>query len=143
MICSTKKVRVYVISTRHAQQGLCDHCGCFYDAFAACWDAKYTYGYPPGPIDTTYRPVLFHTPPFPGYPSGHAVMGGVMAELNSYFFPAYKSYFDKRAKDGAESRFQGGIHFRSDNDAGVVLGRKVGAAVVQKVKTDGADTSVK
>ncbi len=66
-----------------------------------------------------------------------------MAELNSYFFPAEKSYFDKRAKDGAESRFQGGIHFRSDNDAGLVLGRKVGAAVVQRAKADGADRSVK
>lgn len=115
-----------------------------YDAFVACWDAKYAYwGTRPDQYDTTYRPVLFHTPPFPGYPSGHAMMGGVMAELNSYFFPAEKSYFDKRAKDGAESRFQGGIHFRSDNDAGLALGRRVGAAVVQKARTDGADRSVK
>ena len=115
-----------------------------YDAFVACWDAKYAYwGTRPDQYDTTYRPDLFHTPPFPGYPSGHAMMGGVMAELNSYFFPAEKSCFDKRAEDGAESRFQGGIHFRSDNDAGLALGRRVGAAVVRKARTDGADRSVK
>ncbi len=32
----------------------------FYDAFAACWDAKYTYwGIRPDQYDTTYRPALF------------------------------------------------------------------------------------
>jgi membrane-associated phospholipid phosphatase len=105
-----------------------------YDGFAACWDAKYTYwGIRPNQYDTTYRSLL-PTPPFPGYPSGHAMIGGVMAELYTYFFPNEKAYFDKRAKDGAESRFQGGIHFRTDNETGVSMGRKVGAWIVQKVK---------
>ena len=66
-----------------------------------------------------------------------------MAELFTYFFPSEKAYFDKRAKDGAESRFQGGIHFRSDNEAGLVLGRKVGTAVIRKVENDGADQSMR
>ena len=115
-----------------------------YDAFVACWDAKYAYwGIRPDQYDTTFRPVLMHTPPFPGYPSGHAMMGGVMAELFTYFFPAEKAYFDKRAKDGAESRFQGGIHFRSDNEAGLALGRKVGAAVIRKASSDGADETAR
>ena len=115
-----------------------------YDAFVACWDAKYSYsGMRPDQYDTTFRPVLMHTPPFPGYPSGHAMMGGVMAELFTYFFPAEKAYFDKRAKDGAESRFQGGIHFRSDNEAGLALGRKVGAAVIRKASNDGADETAR
>ena len=115
-----------------------------YDAFVACWDAKYAYwGIRPDQYDTTFRPVLMHTPPFPGYPSGHAMMGGVMAELFTYFFPAEKAYFDKRAKDGAESRFQGGIHFRSDNEAGLALGRKVAAAVIRKASNDGADETAR
>lgn len=115
----------------------------YYDGFAACWDAKYAYwGIRPDQYDTTFRPVLYHTPPFPGYPSGHAMLGGVMAELYSYFFPAEKAYFDKRAKDGAESRFQGGIHFRSDNEVGLEMGRKVGAMIIQKVRADGADNAV-
>ena len=112
----------------------------YYDGFAACWDAKYAYwGIRPDQYDTTFRPVLFHTPPFPGYPSGHAMLGGVMAELHAYFFPAEKAYFDKRAKDGAESRFQGGIHFRTDNEVGLEMGRKVGAMIIRKVRADGAD----
>jgi hypothetical protein len=61
-----------------------------------------------------------------------------MAELYSYFFPAERAYFMKRAKDGAESRFQGGIHFRTDNEVGLEMGKKVGAAIIKKVRTDGA-----
>ena len=106
-----------------------------YDAFVACWDAKYAYwGIRPNQYDTTYHPVLLHTPPFPGYPSGHAVISGMNADLYSYFFPADRAYFQKRAKDAAESRFQGGIHFRTDNEVGLELGRKVAAAVIQRLK---------
>ena len=110
-----------------------------YDGFVACWDAKYAYwGIRPDQYDTTYHS-LFPAPPFPGYPSGHAVISGVKEVLLSYFFPAEKAYFKKVAEDGAESRFQGGIHFRTDNEVGLELGRKVGAAIVQKVSADGAD----
>jgi membrane-associated phospholipid phosphatase len=111
-----------------------------YDGFLSCWDAKYTYwGIRPDQYDTTFRPVLFFTPPFPGYPSGHAMIGAVNAEICSYFFPEYKSYFMKRAKDGAESRFQGGIHFRTDNEVGLEMGKKVGTAIVEKAKSQGIE----
>ncbi len=110
-----------------------------YDGFIACWDAKYAYwGIRPDQYDTTYHPLL-PTPPFPGYPSGHALMGGMLAELYTYFFPADRALFQRRAKDGAESRFQAGIHFRTDNEVGVDVGRKVANAVIQKAKNDGAD----
>lgn len=109
-----------------------------YDCFTACWDAKYAYwGIRPNQYDTSFHSLL-QTPPFPGYPSGHAAIGGVMAELFSYFFPADRAYFQKRAKDGAESRFQGGIHFRTDNDVALELGKKVADAIIEKVKNDGA-----
>jgi membrane-associated phospholipid phosphatase len=111
----------------------------FYDTFIACWDAKYAYwGTRPDQYDTTYHP-LMQSPPFPGYPSGHAAISGMMAELCSYFFPTEKTYFQKRAKDAAESRFQAGIHFRIDNEVGLELGRKVADVIIQKVKNDGAD----
>ena len=111
-----------------------------YDCFASCWDAKYAYwGTRPDQYDTTFRPVLFFTPPFPGYPSGHAMMSGTLADLYSYFFPSEKSYFKARAKDAAESRFQGGIHFRSDNEVGLEMGRKVAAIVVQRAMRDGSE----
>ena len=73
-------------------------------------------------------------PPFPGYPSGHAAISGVNSELLSYFFPEDKAYFQQKAKEAAESRFQAGIHFRSDNEVALVLGRKVAAAIIEKVQ---------
>ena len=110
-----------------------------YDGFVACFDAKYAYwGIRPNQYDTSFHPALLVTPPFPGYPSGHAAVSGIMAELYSYFFPAEAAYFRKKAKEGAESRFQAGIHFRTDNEVGLDLGRKVANAIIQKVKGDGA-----
>lgn len=111
-----------------------------YDMFVACFDAKYAYwGIRPDQYDTTYHP-LVPTPPFPGYPSGHAAGSGTMAELFSYFFPTDRAYFEKIAQDVAESRFQAGIHFRTDNEVGLELGKKVAGEVVKKLKSDGADT---
>ncbi|MFN8343656.1 MAG: phosphatase PAP2 family protein [Spirosomataceae bacterium] len=111
-----------------------------YDGFIACWDAKYTYwGTRPDQYDPAFRPVLYFTPPFPGYPSGHAMLGSVMAELYAHFFPAEKEYFRKKAKEGAESRFQGGIHFRTDNEVGVAMGKKVAARIIQTIKEDGVE----
>jgi membrane-associated phospholipid phosphatase len=112
-----------------------------YDCFIACWDAKYAYwGIRPNQYDTTFEAVL-PTPPFPGYPSGHAVMCGMMDELYGYLFPYDKALFSKKAKEGAESRFQGGIHFRTDNEVGLELGRKVTAQVIKRLQQDGADNA--
>ena len=44
-----------------------------------------------------------------------------------------------KAKEAAESRFQGGIHFRTDNEVALELGKKVAEKIIKKVKTDGAD----
>jgi len=114
-----------------------------YDGFVACWEAKYTYwGIRPNQYDTTFKPALLVTPPFPGYPSGHAAVSGTMSELYSYFFPEEREYFLKKAQEGAESRFHAGIHFRTDNEVGLDLGRKVAMPILQRVKTDGADNSL-
>lgn len=114
-----------------------------YDAFVACWDAKFTYwGIRPSQYDTTFRPAILMTPPFPGYPSGHAAISGTMAEIYSHFFPAEKELFHQKAKEAAESRFQAGIHFRTDNDVALELGRKVAIKVLERVKNDGADNTL-
>jgi len=59
--------------------------------------------------------------------------------LYSYFFPAEQAYFRQKAKDVAESRFQAGIHFRTDNEVALGLGKKVAAAVIERARMDGAD----
>jgi hypothetical protein len=112
-----------------------------HDGFVACFEAKYHYwAIRPDQYDATYKPLMM-TPPFPGYPSGHAMMTGIVGQLFPYFFPTDKSYFKKIETDGAESRFQAGIHFRSDNVAGTVLGNKVADKVIEHLKQDGADQS--
>ena len=115
----------------------------YYDGFVACFDAKYAYwGIRPNQYDTTYKS-LVPTPPFPGYPSGHAAISSVLAELYSYFFPAEQAWFRQKAKDVAESRFQAGIHFRTDNEVALELGKKVAAKIIQKVKMDISDEELR
>jgi hypothetical protein len=111
----------------------------YYDGFVSCFDAKYAYwGIRPEQYDTSFHPVLFRSPPFPGYPSGHAAVSSVTAEIYAYFFPADRAYFSSKAREVAESRFQGGIHFRTDNEVALELGKKVAAVVLAKFQHDGA-----
>jgi hypothetical protein len=65
------------------------------------------------------------------------MMSGMFSELYAWFFPEESAGFRKKAKDAAESRFQAGIHFRSDNEAGLELGRKIAAVVIERIKQDG------
>lgn len=110
-----------------------------YDAFVACWDAKFTYwGIRPYQYDTTFKHVL-GMPPFPGYPSGHAVTSSASATVLSYLFPADEQFFKQKARECAESRFEGGIHFRTDNEIGLDMGHKIGEYIVKRARADGAD----
>jgi membrane-associated phospholipid phosphatase len=114
-----------------------------YDAAIACFDAKYTYlGLRPDQYDTTYVSLFKRSPAHPSYPSGHATLGSAMATVMSYFFPYDAKYFQEKAVEAGESRFEGGIHFRIDNEVGIELGKKVGDLVVQKAKREG-ETNLK
>lgn len=103
----------------------------YHDAVIAVFDAKYAYwGIRPAQYDTLYKP-LITTPPFPGYPSGHASGAGATCAVMEYFFPADAKYFQKLAQDCADSRFYAGIHFRTDNEVGLQMGKEVGKYVVE------------
>jgi membrane-associated phospholipid phosphatase len=102
----------------------------YHDAAIAIFDAKYTYwGIRPSQYDSTYKP-LISTPPFPGYPSGHALGAGTTSTVLGYFFPADAPYFQKLAQDCADSRFFAGIHFKTDNETGLRMGNEVGKYIV-------------
>jgi membrane-associated phospholipid phosphatase len=104
----------------------------YHDATIAIFDAKYTYwGIRPDQYDTTYKPLL-STPPFPGYPSGHAMGASTSATVLEYFFPADAKEFQQLAKDCADSRFYAGIHFRTDNETGTQMGKEIGKYVVEE-----------
>jgi membrane-associated phospholipid phosphatase len=98
----------------------------FHDAVIAIFDAKYAYwGIRPAQYDTSFKSLLM-TPPFPGYPSGHAAGAATSCTVLEQFFPADAKYFQKLAQDCADSRFYAGIHFKSDNEVGLQLGKKIG-----------------
>lgn len=110
-----------------------------YDAFVACWDAKYTYWLlRPISADTTLVTV-FATPPFPSYPSGHSTISAAAADVMAELFPDRAAYYRGLADEASVSRVYGGVHYRFDVLIGEELGRSVGAAVVERMRDDGSD----
>ena len=106
------------------------------DAFIACWDAKYAYWTlrPVTAIRRRIDPMWLSytvTPPFPAYVSGHSTTSAAASTVLAALFPDRAGKLGAMAEEAAVSRLYGGIHFRSDNDAGLELGRRVGAVAVQ------------
>nr|WP_294941323.1 vanadium-dependent haloperoxidase [uncultured Mucilaginibacter sp.] len=126
------------------------------DAFISCWDEKYrSNGIRPETyinryIDVKWMPFL-QTPPFPEYPSGHAVLSNASATVLSYLLGDHFAYTDdseipygvgprsfksfiQAAEEASVSRFYGGIHFKDAIENGNKQGREVGADIVKKLK---------
>lgn len=109
------------------------------DAGISCWDAKYYYHYP-RPIQTIpgFKTIL-GTPNFPAYTSGHSTFSAAGAEVLSYIFPAEAQQCQTWAREAAESRIYGGIHYRFDAEAGLTQGKNVAVYTVNRAKKDGAE----
>jgi hypothetical protein len=52
------------------------------------------------------------------------------------YFPDSAAALDAAAAEAALSRLYGGIHFRSDNDEGLKLGRRVGRLILERLYGD-------
>jgi membrane-associated phospholipid phosphatase len=103
----------------------------YHDMAISVFDAKYTYwGIRPNQYDSTYTS-LIPTPPFPGYPSGHACGAGTSSAVLSYFFPADAKEFQRMAQECADSRFYAGIHFRTDNETALLMGNALGKFITE------------
>lgn len=105
------------------------------DAMIACWHAKYQW-WTERPVtvirehrDASFMPYLV-TPPHPTYPSGHSSASGAAEVALASFFPNESANLKVMAEEAAVSRLYGGIHFRSDNDQGLELGRRIGKRAV-------------
>lgn len=108
------------------------------DAAIACWDTKYYYYNPrPSQIDPSIK-TLTGLPNFPSYISGHSTFSGAAAEILGYLLPSSKQLFVDMAKEASMSRIYGAIHYRSDCEVGLEVGRKVGEYAVRRAVTDGA-----
>ncbi len=133
------------------------------DAAICCWDTKYTEnlwrpitaiqkadtdGNASTTADTTWTPLLA-TPNFPSYTSGHSTFSSAAATvLTSFYGDNYKfsttspglagvnrsfTSFYQAAEEAGISRIYGGIHFMSDNTAGLAAGKKVGGYITENL----------
>jgi hypothetical protein len=109
------------------------------DAGISCWDAKYYYHFP-RPIQTIPGfKVVVGTPNFPSYTSGHSTFSAAAAEVLSYIFPAEAAQCEAWAREAAESRIYGGIHYRFDADVGLTQGKNVAQYTINVAMNDGAN----
>ncbi len=133
------------------------------DAAICCWDAKYTYnlwrpitairkadtdGNANTTVDTSWTS-LIPTPNFPAYTSGHSTFSSAAAAVltslygNNYKFSTttpglpgvIRSFtsFNQAAEEAGMSRIYGGIHFMSDNTAGLAAGKKIGSHITENL----------
>nr|MBA3235867.1 vanadium-dependent haloperoxidase [Chloroflexota bacterium] len=107
------------------------------DSFIACWDSKFFYwtGRPIGLIPGFASTVI--TPNFPSYVSGHATVSGASGAVLAAFFPGDAAVIDTQAEEAATSRLYGGIHWRSDNEVGLRVGREVADLALNRARADG------
>jgi membrane-associated phospholipid phosphatase len=124
------------------------------DAMVAVWRSKYHYNLlrPETYINQVFDPewrTVHHTPPFPAYPSGHAMIGAAAAEVLTGLYGdhfqfvdrshagrsefkgrprSYGSFYDM-AFESAFSRIPLGVHYRMDCEEGIRLGLLVGRKV--------------
>ena len=98
-----------------------------YDAIVASHEAKYHYWLiRPSQADPQIVRAI-GLPSFPAYPSNHSAFAGAAAAVLGAAFPSERARLDAHAAEGALSRVYGGIHYRFDIEAGLTLGRRVGA----------------
>jgi hypothetical protein len=109
------------------------------DAAVLCWNTKYYY-YNARPCQLNPKiKTLTGVPNFPAYISGHSTFSGAAATILGYIIPKKANEYKAMAQEASNSRMYGGIHYRSDCQAGLETGEKVGNYAIARAKSDGAD----
>lgn len=127
-----------------------------FDAFIACWEAKYTYNTARPEtiinkfIDNDWRPFI-QTPPFPEYTAGHSTISAAAAEALTSVYGENFAYIDdseeefgikkrsftsfrQAAEENIKARFYGLIHYEYSCINGNRSGKQIGNFVVSKLK---------
>ena len=109
------------------------------DAAIACWDAKYTYFNPrPSQVNPAIK-TWTGLPNFPSYTSGHSTFSGAAATILGHILPSRAQEYSAMAKEASLSRLYGAIHYRSDCEAGLACGERVGSFAIARAASDGAE----
>ncbi|WP_431242174.1 phosphatase PAP2 family protein [Flavobacterium sp. P21] len=105
----------------------------------SCWDAKYVYFNPrPCQMDPSIKTTT-GVPNFPAYVSGHSTFSVAASTVLSHFVPAKKTEYEAMALEASNSRMYGAIHYRSDCEKGLTLGKKVAGFALARAMADGAE----
>ncbi|MEO8619921.1 MAG: phosphatase PAP2 family protein [bacterium] len=109
-----------------------------HDAGVGCWEAKYFYFNPrPSQLDPSIKTKI-GVPNFPSYTSGHSTFSAAAATVLSDIFPSGASSFAAMRDEAGISRLYGGIHYRSDIEAGKSHGNRIAAFTLSFAHSDGA-----
>lgn len=110
-----------------------------FDAAICCWDAKFAYFNPrPSQVDPTIK-TLTGLPNFPAFTSGHSTFSGAASTILGHIHPAKSQAYDAMAQEASLSRLYGAIHYRSDIETGMAMGKTIGAKAIDRAKTDCAE----
>ncbi|WP_395066052.1 phosphatase PAP2 family protein [Flavobacterium sp.] len=109
------------------------------DAAISCWDAKYFYFNPrPSQMNPSIK-TSTGVPNFPAYVSGHSTFSGAAASYLSHVIPSKTQEFEALANEASMSRLYGAIHYRSDCEKGMLLGKTIANYAITRATTDGAE----
>lgn len=109
------------------------------DAAICCWDTKFHYFNPrPSQVDPSIK-TLTGLPNFPSFTSGHSTFSGAAATFLSYLFPEKANHYEAMAQEASNSRMYGAIHYRSDCEVGLQMGKAIGNNTIARAQIDGAD----
>jgi membrane-associated phospholipid phosphatase len=115
-----------------------------HDAVIATWAAKYAYNRRP---PTQLMPDLnlaglitgAGSAPDPSYPSEHTAIAGAAVGVLTLFFPKEEASLKAIAAEIGQTRLLMGANYRSDVEAGSVLGQQVAQKALARAAADGSD----
>ncbi len=106
-----------------------------HDAAISAWHWKYEYDRQAPDVDALFAPVNE-----PSYPSEHAAIAGAASRVLAELYPNEPAArLERQAEEIAGTRVKAGVNYPSDTEAGLALGRKVAARVIERARNDGAD----
>jgi PAP2 superfamily len=130
MYLLNEKITKYNLTTLDAARAHAYLQAAMYDTYLTVWNYKYIYWLDRPDMRYPQLNKIISTPNFPAYPSGHSTVSAAAAIIMGELFPEEKSEFSKLAEDVASSRFWGGVHWKQDNEQGLLLGKKIGSYII-------------
>lgn len=77
------------------------------------------------------------------YPSGHSTESALWAEILSTAFPEKVELFETQVQDTMWSRIVGGVHYPSDTQAGLILGKEIARQMLANEDMQAALTTIR